>query len=143
MFQQIQTKVAVFMNQHWKTVIYATMLMILAYGASMLISDTIFAQSNLEPVSVPDWLTQRGADASFRGQANKYISFFLGFLGFVAVAFIIFGGYLYVTAAGNQEQTDQGKKIIMYAAVGILIIFISYAIVNTLFGAVTNVEPTS
>lgn len=72
-----------------------------------------------------------GAGNSAREQARLFINFFLGFLGFLATAMIIYGGFLYVTAAGNQEKTDQGKKIIMYSVVGILIILVSFAIVNT------------
>ncbi len=59
-------------------------------------------------------------------------NFALSFLGLVAVAVIIYGGFLYVTAGGEEGQTEKGKKSIMYAIIGILVVLSSYAIVNTL-----------
>ena len=59
-------------------------------------------------------------------------NFFLSFLGLAAIAVIIYGGFLYVTAGGQDEQMQKGKKSVMYAIIGILIVLSSYAIVNTL-----------
>ena len=75
-----------------------------------------------------------GGQSSFRELAKTFLDFFLGFLGFIAVVMIIYGGILYVTAAGEQDKVDKGKKIIMYAIVGIVIILLSYAIVSTVLG---------
>lgn len=58
-------------------------------------------------------------------------NFFLGFLGLIAVLFVIYGGFLYVTSGGNNDKVDQGKKIITYAVIGIFIILASFALVNT------------
>lgn len=75
-----------------------------------------------------------GGQGSFRQLAQTFLNFILGFLGFLAVVMVIYGGFLYVTAAGKQEKVDEGKKIIMYAIVGIVIILLSFAIVNTVLG---------
>ena len=58
------------------------------------------------------------------------INYFLGLLGLVAVAFLIYAGILMVTAGGNDEQVTKARKIIMYAVVGIVIILLSYTIVT-------------
>ncbi|MEK7524424.1 MAG: PKD domain-containing protein [Patescibacteria group bacterium] len=60
------------------------------------------------------------------------VNFALSFLGVLAVVIVIYGGFLYVTAAGNEEQSGKGKKAITYAGIGILIIIASFAFVNTL-----------
>ncbi len=75
-----------------------------------------------------------GGQSSFRELAKTFLNFFLGFLGFLAVIMIIYGGILYVTAGGEQDKVDKGKKIIMYAIVGIVIILLSFAIVSTVLG---------
>ena len=75
-----------------------------------------------------------GGQGSLRSLILTFLNFFLGFLGLIAVIMVIYGGILYVTAAGEQEKVDKGKKIIMYAVVGIVIILLSFAIVNTLLG---------
>ncbi|MBI2638033.1 PKD domain-containing protein [Candidatus Peregrinibacteria bacterium] len=60
------------------------------------------------------------------------VNFALMFLGVIAMAIVVYGGFLYVTAAGNEEQSGKGKKTITYAVIGILIIIGSFALVNTL-----------
>ena len=69
---------------------------------------------------------------NFRDYIITVVNFFLGFLGLVSVIIVIYGGVLYVTAAGDEEKTQKGKKSILYAVIGILIILGSYAFVNTL-----------
>ena len=58
------------------------------------------------------------------------INYFLGLLGLIAVAFLIYAGVLMVTAGGNEEQVAKARKIIMYAVIGIVIILLSYTIVT-------------
>lgn len=59
-------------------------------------------------------------------------NFVLSFLGLAAVVVIIYGGFLYVTAGGESEKADKGKKSVMYAVMGIIVVLISYALVNTI-----------
>jgi hypothetical protein len=82
--------------------------------------------------------TATGGEGSARVLARTIVDYFLAFLGFLATLMIIYGGILYVTAAGNEENAKKGKTIIMYAAVGIIIILLSYAIVNTILGAAST-----
>ncbi|KKR25635.1 MAG: PKD domain-containing protein [Candidatus Peregrinibacteria bacterium GW2011_GWE2_39_6] len=65
-------------------------------------------------------------------------NFILSFLGLAAVIVIIYGGFMYVTAGGEQEKADKGKKSITYAVMGIVVVLISYALVNTLIGAASK-----
>jgi len=58
------------------------------------------------------------------------INYFLGILGLVAVAFLIYAGILMVTAGGNDEQIGKARKIITYAVIGIVIILLSWTIVT-------------
>ncbi|GEM_PF-1260648 len=69
---------------------------------------------------------------SARVVAVSVINFILFFLGLTGVAVIIYAGFLYVTAGGDDAQSEKGKKIILYTGVGIVVIFISFALVNTL-----------
>lgn len=63
-------------------------------------------------------------------------NYVLGFLGLVAITAIIYAGILYVANFGNDEMAGKAKTIITYVAMGILVIILSYAIVNTLVGVV-------
>ena len=83
---------------------------------------------------------QTGGEGSLRGLVLRMVNYFLGFIGLVAVIMIIYGGVTYVTAAGQDEAIGNAKKIITYSLVGIIIILLSFAIVNTVLGAGTGVE---
>lgn len=77
---------------------------------------------------------------SAREFIKNTVNLALSFLGLIAMAIIIYGGFLYVTAAGNEEQSGKGKKAVTYAGVGIIIIIASFAIVNTLISFVGTGE---
>ena len=64
-----------------------------------------------------------------------WMKFFLSVVAVVAVAAIIFAGFLYITAGGDDGQTEKAKKIVIWVAIGIILIFGSYAIVNTVMQA--------
>jgi len=81
-----------------------------------------------------------GGEGSIRALALKIVNYFLTFLGVLAVIMIIYGGVTYVTAAGKDEAVGNAKKIIMYALVGIIIVLLSFALVNTILGAGTGTE---
>ncbi|MBT3864925.1 hypothetical protein HOE67_04155 [Candidatus Peregrinibacteria bacterium] len=93
----------------------------------------------INPSDQPDVLrSATGGEGSIRSLALRIVNYFLTFLGIVAVMMIIFGGVTYVTAAGKQESIDNAKKIILYAILGIIVILLAFAIVNTVLGAATG-----
>jgi hypothetical protein len=73
-----------------------------------------------------------GANTSARVYLVGVLNFALSFLGLLAVAFLIYAGFLYVTAGGDDGQHEKAKKIVIFAAIGILVVLVSYALVNTL-----------
>lgn len=73
-----------------------------------------------------------GTSGSLRDLVLKIVNFFLGFLGLLAVIMVIYGGFLYISSAGNDEKVGQAKKILLYAVLGIVVIVVSFALVNTL-----------
>ncbi|MDA1060403.1 MAG: PKD domain-containing protein [bacterium] len=79
----------------------------------------------------------------FRDFVLLVVNFALGFLGLVAVIIVIYGGTLYVTAGGEEEKTQKGKKAITYAVIGLLIVLGSFAFVNTIIGGATGDSDTS
>ncbi len=74
-------------------------------------------------------------DLTFREVVIKIINYFLTFTGLVATAALIYSGVLWVTSGGNEEQFGKGKKGVMYALLGIILILLSYTVVNWVIGA--------
>lgn len=66
------------------------------------------------------------------------IRILIGLLFAITVLFIILGGYQYVTSAGNEEQAKKGRKTLLYAIIGLVVVILSYVIVNTVSGAVDS-----
>ncbi|TAN33490.1 hypothetical protein EPN28_01600 [Patescibacteria group bacterium] len=61
--------------------------------------------------------------------AARIIRIALSLIGMVLVVLILYGGFLWMTAGGNDEQIGKAKKVIINAIVGLIIIMASYAIV--------------
>ena len=56
------------------------------------------------------------------------ISFLLGLLGVIFIILTIYGGFLWMTAAGNEKQVDTAKNIMTRAITGLVIVMLAYAI---------------
>ncbi|OGE77766.1 MAG: hypothetical protein A2751_01785 [Candidatus Doudnabacteria bacterium RIFCSPHIGHO2_01_FULL_46_14] len=66
----------------------------------------------------------------------RIINILLSIAGLVAVIFLIVGGFRYITAGGNEEAAEAGKKAIVNAIIGIVIIILSFVIVRVVANAV-------
>lgn len=53
----------------------------------------------------------------------------LAFMGIVVLVIILYAGFLWMTAGGNEEQIERAKKTLRNAVIGLLIILSAYAIV--------------
>lgn len=102
------------------------------YGVNSVMAQSGFLQATDNPGAVAG---ATGGESSVRALILTIVNFFLGFLGLIAVLMVIFGGVLIVTSQGNAETAGKGKKILTYAAIGIVIILLSFAFVSTILGA--------
>lgn len=75
----------------------------------------------------PDPIGQGGdLSSSIIGVLNGIISI----LGIVAVVVIIIGGIGYMTSAGDAGKVKKAKDTILYGVIGLIIVVLSFAIVN-------------
>ena len=51
-------------------------------------------------------------------------------LGLVAVVVVIIGGITYMTSSGDATKVKKGKDTILYGLIGLIIVVLSFAIVN-------------
>jgi len=63
-----------------------------------------------------------------RVMAASIIRILLGFLGIIAVIIILWGGFMWMTSAGNETKIDTAKSMIINGFIGLLIILMAYGI---------------
>lgn len=60
------------------------------------------------------------------------INWALIFAGAISLIFFIIGGIQFLVSSGDQKRVESAKKTMMFAIVGIVLIFLSFAIINFL-----------
>jgi hypothetical protein len=65
----------------------------------------------------------------------KIVRIFLGLLGTIAVAIVVYGGFIWMTAAGEPKKVDKAKDILKAGVIGLLIILASFAITQFIFSS--------
>ena len=82
--------------------------------------------------------TGLGSDTDLKTKIASIVNVLLGFLGLIAVIIIIYAGFKWLTAAGNDEQVTQAKSTLRNAVIGITVVALSYIIVNFVVNAVND-----
>jgi len=99
----------------------------------LVISNFTFAQRPLE-VDYPTIEGTRPQDTSFTlPEYVKYIfNFSLAIAGLIAFAVLIYGGFGYLTSAGNPVKQKNARDRIFAAILGLIVLFCSYLILTTI-----------
>lgn len=80
---------------------------------------------------VPDTV---GNDNNFKENLIAILNAIIGVLGIVAVVVIIIGGVGYMTSGGDAGKVKKSKDTILYGLIGLIIVALSFAIVNFVIG---------
>lgn len=78
-------------------------------------------RSDLQPVL---------GDATLTDLITSIIGIVMSFLGVIAVLIMLWGGFIWMTAGGEQDKVDKAKKLIISGIIGLVIIFAAYAIAS-------------
>ncbi len=79
-----------------------------------------------------------GGTTDFMVLIGNTIKNVLGVVGALTLAVFVYGGYLWLTSAGNEDKVKEGSMAMLYAVVGIFIIFASYGILSLIFTQLTG-----
>lgn len=72
------------------------------------------------------------------GTLLQVINLGLIFAGTISILLLILGGFWYVTSAGNEEQSEKGKKTIINSIIGLVVIIMATVIVRIVAGVITQ-----
>lgn len=67
---------------------------------------------------------------------GRFIGIALGFAGVVFVVIVLYGGWLWGTARGNEEQVQYAEKLIRNAVLGIIVVFAVFTISRFVINAI-------
>ncbi|TAK05126.1 hypothetical protein EPO33_04055 [Patescibacteria group bacterium] len=79
-----------------------------------------------------------GGTTDIRTIIGRVINAALGISGSIALLMFIWGGMLWLTSGGSPERIQKGKNTIVWAVLGLVLIFGSYAILNFVLGAILS-----
>lgn len=68
------------------------------------------------------------SDTDPRVTVPRIVNGALGLLGTVATMLVLYAGFLWMTAAGNEEKATQAKSILTTSVIGLIIIMMAYSI---------------
>jgi hypothetical protein len=69
---------------------------------------------------------------------GRIINLALGFLGVIAVAIVLLGGFKWMTAGGNEEKTGEAKNLLGAGVIGLVIILSAWAIANFIINSLNT-----
>lgn len=110
------------------------MLKKIAYSSIGLVLSTKYALAEIN-------FGEERVDAGLKGSNNddpvdsiqKLITYFLSLLAVLAVIYAMWGGFLILTDGGGDERNAKGRKVIINAIIGIVVIFLAWTIVKLVF----------
>lgn len=82
------------------------------------------------PILLPGDTTGLGKSANFVDVMNFLMVNFLGILGFVTILMIVYYGFRYITAAGNEETLEQAKTGLKWAIAGFVVTILAFTIIS-------------
>lgn len=92
------------------------------------------------PVSIESLGGQLGLpETDFKQVVIQAIKLVLGLMTLVAIVLVVYGGFVWLTSAGDETKIENAKKIISAALIGLVVILLSWALVIFTTRTATNV----
>jgi len=105
-------------------------------GAAVGLSSFVSASMALAQ-SAPTLSNPLGQSATFQTVLNGFNAFLLAIAAPICGIMVVWGGFQMITARGNPEKFSEGKKTLLYAAVGFVVIIFASSVVpliQSIFG---------
>ncbi len=102
-----------------------------------------------ETTTILQEIAQKGFDAKeavdkpedvLYKQIGNFILVLIRIVGVVLMIVILYAGFLWLTAGGNQEQVSQAMKWIKNGIIGVVIVAMAYLIVGFVVGSLFSSE---
>jgi len=137
-----------FMSFHKVNLLLGSFLINLLWIQPALAQDSIFKQilGGFQKSGDAAGYSVTGTGAPTREFVPAWVNYINGFLtlfGLLFLILVIYGGWVWMTARGNQEKVSQGKKILIQAAIGFAFILAGRVIFELVILALSATVATS
>ncbi len=95
-------------------------------------------RKNFDATSSSAGVTTTAGEGALPKLVGGFIKQAIGLLGIILVVLIIYAGFLWMTAAGNDEKVKKAKGILANAVIGMVLIFAAYAMTDFVIGALVK-----
>lgn len=103
------------------------LLIVILFLAVFLFAQQVLAQT--QDITGLSYVQSSGLGTQdIRVTIAKLIRIFFGLLGIIAVIIILYGGFLYMTSAGEVEKIKTAKKVLTGAVIGLIICLSAFGI---------------
>ena len=118
------------------TTYYKPMKLIITLVILLMLANPLIclAQQQDKPVFENPVEFLKPGDKSIPEIVGSVIKIVLGIVGVVALILFITAGFIWMSAQGNTDKIKKAQDIMIWAAIGLLIIFASYALLSLVFG---------
>jgi hypothetical protein len=111
-----------------KSIRFWLIALMFLFGVFMLTSSSLAVCTGETPC-LKNPLDTAGID-SFQGLIGRVINSILGVVGSLALVMFIYGGLIWMTSSGSSDKVKKGRDILIWAAIGLVIIFSAYGLVR-------------
>jgi len=94
-------------------------------GANFMFDLSSVTHDSIEGGPRQSWI-RRGVEYF----AERIISLMASVIGTIAVLILVFGGFLMISSAGNEQRYDQGKNYAKFAIIGLIVTLSAYILVT-------------
>lgn len=111
----------------------------LATAAYALTATNAFAAINAQSACPGNGLGFLCFSASDLGPVlGSFITFLFVIVGLIALFFLVWGGIKWLISQGEKQAVEEARSHIINALIGLVVIFLSYLLVNLLLGFLTG-----
>ena len=121
-------------SNFYKSPIFVVLILSILMAAFFIISREASAQLNNSVRGGFNYVQSTGLGTTdLRTVVFTIVNVLLGFLSMIAVLLIMYAGFLWMTSQGDPRKVEDAKKILRNAAIGLVIIFLSFSIAYFIF----------
>lgn len=80
--------------------------------------------------AIPKLINPLGEGTTTNILIGRIINALLGIVGSIALLMFVYGGFMWLTSGGAEDKIKKGKETLVWASLGLVIIFSAYALLN-------------